>query len=311
VGGEIDHWVLILDDQPHITFILKKFLEKKYKVLTATSIKESDSILADENKEISVAFIDYNLKDVMDGIDYAKELKDNYPLIQAIMITGASSYDIALKALNSGAIDAFINKPFAFNEIQKTLDENLEKWFENHKLVNELVTQLIDTGTLDDSKLDSTSLSDPKIRKIVEIESTKRVKSKFDLLGFGITKGDKILMKYFFDKTIQAKYTPLFAKFIQTLSVLNLDIFAEADSHKLEELTLEDISILFRSVDTINYSIFVKGEPTDKDQLVNQINKITSQFSLYSAQSKEAITKPVKDLMINHFKEFKESFTYQ
>lgn len=242
---KVDHQILILDDQPHITYILKKFLDKRYKVLIASSISQAESILSDNTYEISVAFIDYNLKDTKDGIDYAKSLRENYPLTRVIMISGASSYEIAIKALNSGVVNALINKPFAFNEIQNTLDDNLKIWLNNYGTIEDQVNNLVKTGNFDHTVLETMDLSIPHLMKIITSKASSISQKKFDLLGFGITRGDKILMKYFVDKSLQARYTPLFAKFIQTLSILNFDLFVEADSHKLEELILEDISIIF------------------------------------------------------------------
>ncbi|MCE7735368.1 MAG: response regulator [Candidatus Heimdallarchaeota archaeon] len=308
---KVDHQILLLDDQPHITYILKKFLDKRYKVLIASSILQAETILSDKTCEVSVAFIDYNLKDTKDGIDFAKSLRENYPLMRVIMISGASSYEIAIKALNSGVINALINKPFAFNEIQKTLDDNLKIWTKNYEALEVQVNNLAETGEFDHSELEKMDLSIPHLMKIIKSKAALRSQNKFDLLGFGITRGDKILMKYFIDKSLQARYTSLFAQFIQTLSILNFDLFVEADSHKLEELILEDISIIFRSVNTLNYSVFIKGEPPNKNHVAEKVNEIASQLSLYSSPSTEVLTDSVKDVMINQFKEFRNSFSYQ
>ncbi len=311
MDGKVDHQILLLDDQPYITYILKKFLDKRYKVLVASSISQADTILSSDTHEISVAFIDYNLKDSKDGIDYAQSLRENYPLIRVIMMSGASSYEIAIKALNSGVINALINKPFAFNEIQGALDDNLKIWMRNYHSIEDQVNNLIETGEFDQNTLEKMDLSIPNLIKIIASKASLRSHKNFDLLGFGITRGDKILMKYFVDKSLQARYTPLFAKFIQTLSILNFDLFVEADSHKLEELILDDISIIFRSVNTLNYSVFIKGEPINKSQIADKVNEFASQLSLLSNTSTEFLTNTVKETMINHFKEFRDSFSYQ
>lgn len=307
----VDHQILILDDQPHITYILKKFLEKKYKVLIATSIEEANTILSNTCHEISAAFIDYDLKDVKDGIDYAKDLRDNYPLIQIIMITGTSSYEIAIKALNSGVVNALINKPFAFDEIQNTLDENLEIWGRNYEIIEKQIDLFHETGEFNHDELETTDLSIPHLKKIIASKATEKYQKEFNLLGFGITHQDKILMKYFSDDSLQSRYTSLFAKFIQTLSILNYDLFVEADNYRLEELILEDISILFRSVNTMNYSVFIKGDIFNKSELVEKVNEMASKLSVYFNPTTEAITDSVQEIMINHFIEFKNSFTYQ
>lgn len=302
-----DHHILILDDQPHITFILKKFLEKSYNILVAGSIEEADKAVQEEHLNISIAIIDFNLMDVMDGIEYARKLKKEHVLTQIILISGGSSYELAMKALNSGVVNALINKPFAFDEIQSIVEEHLKIWSKNSCIISNQVETFSVTGEYDEEVLKSTKLPIPHLKRLIKNDS----EGKFDLLGFGVTKDDKILLKYFIDKSIQSKYTPMFAKFIQTLSILNLDLFIEADDHRLEELTMEDISILFRSVNMINYSFFIKGEPSNKAEFSQGVDQITSELSFHTRKFDNIITDDVKQKMIHHFTNFKETFKYQ
>ncbi|OLS27253.1 MAG: Transcriptional regulatory protein SrrA [Candidatus Heimdallarchaeota archaeon LC_2] len=305
--GHNDRHILILDDQPHITFILKKFLEKSYKIIEATSIEEANIAIQDADLDISIALIDFNLKEKMDGIEYARMLKKNHVLTQIIIISGISSYDLAIKALNSGVINALINKPFDFEQITLVVDEHMEIWNKNKQILLEQIDEYSRFGILNEELLKSTNLSVPDLIRLIK----NRSHGKFDLLGFGVTKGEKILLKYFIDKTIQSKYTPMFAKFIQTLSILNLDLFVEAESHRLEELTMEDVSILFRSVNMINYSFFIRGEPTNRLEFSEGVDRITSELSFHTRNFEKSMTRELKEKMIAHFTEFKETFTYQ
>lgn len=107
--------VLIVDDeidiQSSLSFALK---DEKYDVLTASSPKEAEALMAQHN-------VDVGLFDVWfpegDGIDLLKFSREKFPQAAIVMMSGHGNIELALKSIRLGAYD-FLEKPL---ELEKVL----------------------------------------------------------------------------------------------------------------------------------------------------------------------------------------------
>ena len=107
--------ILIVDDEPAVCNMLKKFLTKKgYKASIALSGEEALKKIKRERPKI--ALLDIRMPD-MDGIQTLKEVKKLRPETMVIMMTAYSMDEMVHKALEEKASD-IIYKPF---EIAKVL----------------------------------------------------------------------------------------------------------------------------------------------------------------------------------------------
>ena len=130
--------ILVIDDEPGICSVLKDILEdENHQVFTAGDGYEGLALLQQE-------WIDLVLLDVwlprMGGIDVLKEIKETYPEIEVIIISGHANIDIAVKAVKLGAFD-FLEKPLSLDKMLTLVKnaltvENLKK--ENKQLKNSL-----------------------------------------------------------------------------------------------------------------------------------------------------------------------------
>lgn len=110
--------ILVVDDEQVILdsvkkIILKKRAEKEYVVDTAISATEALEQIQHRNYDLVITDI---MMPELDGIDFLKYLKDNYPEIDVIMITGYPSIESTVKAIKLGAFD-YIQKPFTIEEL--------------------------------------------------------------------------------------------------------------------------------------------------------------------------------------------------
>lgn len=107
--------VLIVDDeidiQSSLSFALK---DEHYEVVTASSPKEAEKILATRT-------IDLGLFDVWfpegDGLELLQVCRERYPRMTLIMMSGHGNIELALKSIRLGAYD-FLEKPL---ELEKVL----------------------------------------------------------------------------------------------------------------------------------------------------------------------------------------------
>ena len=116
--------ILIVDDDPLIRRQLEDlYSDRKYEADSVGSGEECISLL--EAHEYSLAIVDLKIPGV-DGISLTKQIRDRWPHLDVIMITGYASIKGAVEAIRHGACD-YITKPFEREEILLATEKALEK----------------------------------------------------------------------------------------------------------------------------------------------------------------------------------------
>ena len=102
--------VLLVDDSPNVLKALLRTLRPEgYATFTAGSAQEALDILGTES--IDLIITDENMPG-LSGTDLLRVVKDRYPSIIRIMVTGASDIEVAKGAINKGEIHRFFTKPW-------------------------------------------------------------------------------------------------------------------------------------------------------------------------------------------------------
>jgi K+-sensing histidine kinase KdpD len=140
--------ILIVDDDLDFLEIIKRILENKgYEAESAPSAGEAISLA--EERFYNVAILDISLPDA-DGTELLSKLLAIHPDIIAIMLTGHSSVQNAVKSLNLGAF-AYLEKPLDPENLLSVISRGLEKQrlvLENRHLMEELEQRNRITNTL-------------------------------------------------------------------------------------------------------------------------------------------------------------------
>jgi DNA-binding response OmpR family regulator len=111
--------VLLVDDEKDFVEILSLRLEEVGEHVTpAHSGKACLEIL--KSTDIDVVILDI-LMPGMDGIATLKEIKNRFPLVEVIMLTGHGTTESAVKGLKLGAFD-YLLKPAHFGELTTKLE---------------------------------------------------------------------------------------------------------------------------------------------------------------------------------------------
>ncbi len=106
--------VLFVDDQKEILDLLKvKLKNQKYNAYYASSGDEALEIL--NKMEIHVIVTDL-LMPGKNGIALLQEIKEHYPQVVRIVLSGLSQVTSILSAINSGDIYRYITKPWKIDE---------------------------------------------------------------------------------------------------------------------------------------------------------------------------------------------------
>ena len=128
----MDWKILVVDDEAEICRTLKNYLALSgYEVITSQSGPEAIRIA--QNEKIHVALLDIKMPE-MDGLTVLENLRKVDFSIQVIMMTGFSTFELTLKALETGATD-YILKPFEdMDHIVRLVElatEKLARWKRN------------------------------------------------------------------------------------------------------------------------------------------------------------------------------------
>ncbi|MFC2091379.1 response regulator [Elusimicrobiota bacterium] len=114
--------VLVVDDDREIRFFCQQVLDRHgFVTNTAKSAEGAMHIL--QNNEYEVVLLDINLPR-MDGIEMAGIIKEKYPHIRVIIMTGSAGMQDIEKALESGA-RSFIRKPFKISDLIQQIKDQL------------------------------------------------------------------------------------------------------------------------------------------------------------------------------------------
>ena len=115
--------ILIIDDDRDMCLLLKRFLTRHgFEVLEAYNGKKALELL--DETEPSLVMCDFRLED-MEGNVLLGKIKEKYPHLPVIIITGYSDIKIAVEVMKMGAYD-YITKPLFPDEILVTIRKALE-----------------------------------------------------------------------------------------------------------------------------------------------------------------------------------------
>ena len=116
--------ILVVDDEEIVLKSCRKILEGGgHEVFTALSGQEAFDLM--EKEPIDIVITDIKMP-VMDGMEVLERVKEKYPDILVIMITGYSTVQSAVQAMKLGAFD-YIPKPFTPDEVLIVVERALEK----------------------------------------------------------------------------------------------------------------------------------------------------------------------------------------
>lgn len=130
--------IIVLDDEINILNSIKRTLRDEFNVFTCEEIKEAKKVLEDEN--IDVVISDYCLKN-SSGVEFLSFVKEKYPYITRIIMTGYNVSDLVKESVNKADISNFIKKPWNNDDLKLAVKNAFKKSRvikENIGLVNDI-----------------------------------------------------------------------------------------------------------------------------------------------------------------------------
>ena len=133
----ITHGILIVDDEPNITSTIKRLLiDEPFEVYTTLGGLKGLEIL--KAHPIKVVISD-EMMPGMSGSEFLSQVRQQFPSVIRIMLTGHASIDAAMKAINEGEIYRFFTKPWNDLELLFSVRSAVEKYDLEGRLSRELI----------------------------------------------------------------------------------------------------------------------------------------------------------------------------
>jgi type II secretory ATPase GspE/PulE/Tfp pilus assembly ATPase PilB-like protein len=127
--------LLLIDDDKSVLRSLKRiFADENYTIFTSENGTSALGLLA--TQKMNLVICDYQMPG-MNGIDVLRTIKERYPKIIRIMLTGNSETGVIMSAVKDGAVYKFINKPWNDDELKLSVSLALAQYElikENQKL---------------------------------------------------------------------------------------------------------------------------------------------------------------------------------
>lgn len=123
--------VLVIDDEERFRKLLSRIIGLEgFEVFQAKNVKEALKILNEES--VSVVVTDVKLPDG-NGMDLLERIKNEYPLIEVILITAFGTIQDGVNAMKQGAFD-YITKGDEDDHVHVVVERAAEKASMNAKL---------------------------------------------------------------------------------------------------------------------------------------------------------------------------------
>ena len=114
-----DHTVLFVDDEVNILKALQRLLRmENMNVICAA--RASEALDLHERNPAQVVVTDQRMPE-MSGVDFLAQVRERYPDIVRMMLTGYTEMNVAVDAINRGEIYRLITKPWNDDELRATI----------------------------------------------------------------------------------------------------------------------------------------------------------------------------------------------
>ena len=113
------HCILIVDDEPNVRSSLTRLFQRSgYDTLLAENGEDAFSLL--KRQAVSVVLSDYIMPG-QSGVDFLIAVKERYPDVVRIILSGRADMHAVLAAVNRGVVSHFLLKPWDNDVLLETL----------------------------------------------------------------------------------------------------------------------------------------------------------------------------------------------
>jgi len=124
-SGEAAVTILVVDDEEPIRFLCEDLLSSlNYRVLTAPDGEAALEMLA-THADVDIVISDLRMPGI-DGLEVTRRVRDQYPSVDVVVLTGFATIESAVESMKLGAAD-FIRKPFNLNTLIAAISKIVDR----------------------------------------------------------------------------------------------------------------------------------------------------------------------------------------
>lgn len=116
--------IFLIDDEPIQNEMLKDYLAERFNY-SFQLFDNGEEALKNMGANPSIAILDYHLNahkpDAKNGVQILQEIKEQYPAVQVIMVSGQDKIQVAVDSMKYGAYDYIVKGETAFARMENTL----------------------------------------------------------------------------------------------------------------------------------------------------------------------------------------------
>jgi diguanylate cyclase len=115
--------VLVVEDDPHVLDVLRKFLAREFEVLEADSLTAAREVFSRQPVDILLTDLSLVRPPVMDlsGLELVEWVRQHSPRTVCLMISGQGTMESVIEAINRGHVLHYLPKPFKLDRLEDTL----------------------------------------------------------------------------------------------------------------------------------------------------------------------------------------------
>lgn len=115
--------ILVVDDQPEVRVALRRALgTASSTIYEASDAHEALDVV--KNTELDMVLSDYEMPG-MDGLELLQRIRLTQPSVRRVLLTGRADVKVAVRALNEGAVNRFLLKPWDYYELKGIVELTL------------------------------------------------------------------------------------------------------------------------------------------------------------------------------------------
>jgi excisionase family DNA binding protein len=112
--------ILYVDDEEKSLVNFTRVFRDKFNILSAASASEGYRLLEKHRDEIALLMTDQRMPGEK-GVDFLKRARRVHPTAVCILTTAYTDFDVAIEAVNSGAISKLVTKPWDIPQLELIL----------------------------------------------------------------------------------------------------------------------------------------------------------------------------------------------
>jgi DNA-binding NtrC family response regulator len=121
--------VFLVDDEPIQNEMLKDYLAERF-LFDIKTFENGEDALKNMNLNPEIIVLDYHLSahnpGAKNGVDILKEIKEKYPHVTVIMISGQDKLEVAVDSMKYGSYDYVVKGETAFSRTENLLNNIME-----------------------------------------------------------------------------------------------------------------------------------------------------------------------------------------